>query len=256
MKLAAEDISFDYGSTPILDRVSLQVEPGVVFGLLGANGAGKSTVLRILNGMLQAREGRVIIENQPLSQMSVREIACAMAMVPQNPKALFGFTVREMVTMGRRPHHTLMSSLDDKDFEAIDAALEDCGLQELSERPVTELSGGEIQLTFVARALAQQTDILLLDEATSNLDIKHTSTILSIVRKRAAHGLAVVSIVHDLNTAVSFCDVIAFLCNGSLIGPAAPRDLITPEIIATVYGAREDRIRIHHDPFFVECQLS
>ena len=256
MKLVARDVCFGYGANPVLDKVSLQVESGSVFGLLGANGAGKSTALRILNGQLHAQAGEVMIGEQRLSQMSVRQMACVMATVPQNPKALFGFSVREVVMMGRRPHHSLMSALDARDVEAGEEAMADCGLLELAERPVTELSGGEVQLAFVARALAQQTDVLLLDEATSSLDISHTSIILSIIKQRVAKGLTVVSVVHDLNTAVSFCDSIGFLVEGELIGPGDPRELITSETLTRVYGTEEKLIKIHQDPFFVECQLA
>ncbi len=256
MKLSVNDISFSYGAIPILDQISFQVDKGAIFGLLGPNGAGKSTMLRVLNGQLQLKSGDISIENNNISDMTVRQIARNIATVPQNPKAIFGFTVRQIVTMGRRPHHSIMSSLAKKDIEIVDQALCDCGLQHLAERPITELSGGEAQLTFVARALAQKTETLLLDEATSNLDINHTTTILSIIKQRAAKGLTVISVVHDLNTAIAFCDKIAFISDGKLIGPATTQELITTEIISNVYKTKPGSIKIHKDPFFVESHLS
>lgn len=255
-KLSINNISFSYGANTILDEISFHVDKGAVFGLLGPNGAGKSTMLRVLNGQLQLQAGSITIEDNNISNMTVRQIAENIATVPQNPKALFGFSVRQIVTMGRRPHHSIMSALDKKDAEIVDQALCDCGLQHLAERPITELSGGETQLTFVARALAQESETLLLDEATSNLDIRHTTTILSIIKQRASKGLTVISVVHDLNTAIAFCDKIAFISDGKLIGPATPKELITQEIISRVYKTKPDSIKIHKKPFFVECHLS
>jgi iron complex transport system ATP-binding protein len=255
MRLSAENMGFRYGETPVLESVSLCVEPGRILGLLGANGAGKSTVLRVLNGGLPLDSGRVLLDDRSLSTMTAREIARAVATVPQNPGARFGFSIREVVGMGRRPHHSLVSALGKTDRDAIDQALGECGLQELADRPITELSGGELQLTFVARALAQQSHVLLLDEATSNLDISHTGEILSIIKRRAQEGMAVVSVVHDLNTAISFCDTIAFLVEGKLLGPGTPREMMTPETLSSVYGVPPGRVHIHQKPFFVECRL-
>lgn len=256
MNLVAEDVCFAYGSAQILDKISINISSGKVFGLLGPNGAGKSTLLRILNGQLAPRSGRVFLGEKQLADMSAKKIARHMAMVPQNPKVLFNFAVSEMVAMGRRPHQTLISALGDHDRQAVDQALESCGLIGLADRPVTELSGGETQLTFVARALAQEPDILLLDEATSNLDIRHTVTILSIIKRRASEDLTVISVVHDLNTAISFCDEIAFLSSARLIGPGPPCDLINADLLARVYRIEKSRIRVHREPFFVECDLS
>lgn len=255
MKLSVKDISFNYGTSTIIDHISFQVDAGTIFGLLGGNGAGKSTVLRVLNGQLNPQTGSISVENNNISLMTVKQIAQNIATVPQNPKALFGFSVRQIVTMGRRPHHTVMSTLDKRDEQIVNQALYDCGLQALSERAITELSGGEVQLTFVARALAQEAEILLLDEATSNLDINHTTTILSIIKRRAAKGLTVISVVHDLNTAISFCDKIAFISDGKLIGPATPQELITTEVISNVYKTKPGSIKIHKEPFFVESHL-
>ncbi len=255
MKIALHNISFSYSDAPLLDNISFHVDRGEILGLLGPNGAGKSTLLKIINRQLQPQSGEILLNDKPISNMTVRQIANNIATVPQSPKTAFGFSVREIVSMGRRPHHSMMSALDKRDIRIINQALEDCELLHLADRPITELSGGESQLTFVARALAQESDILLLDEATSNLDISHTFAILSIIKKKAANGLAVISVIHDLNTAISFCNKIAFISDGNIIGPGLPDELITKDNISNIYKVRPDHIKIHQIPFFVETRL-
>ncbi len=254
--MTLSNISFGYGTKLILKSVNLEIAHGKILGILGANGAGKSTLLRLLNGRLKVKSGSVLLAGVNIDSMSTNDIARKVAIVPQNPSAAFGFTVRELVAMGRRPYHGLMESITDRDIEAIDTALKNTSLIDIANRPITELSGGETQLVFVARALAQRPSILLMDEATSSLDINHTAQILSVVRRRVTeHMLTVVSVMHDVNQAISFCDEIVFLSGDNLIGPGTPQDLIRKDMLVNVYDVDKDKIEVHEKPLYVECRI-
>jgi len=256
MTLALNNICFGYGESPLLDNVSLTIEPAQVLGILGPNGAGKSSLLRLMNGRLQPDGGDITLEGRTLASLPASTIAQRIAMISQNPAARFGFPVEDVVAMGRRPYQGWFGALTESDHQAIETALTETGLTALRSRPITHLSGGELQLTFVARALAQDPDILLMDEATSSLDIRHTARILSLVRRRVRQGeLTVVAVIHDLNLAAAFCDRIAFLSQGRLIGPEAPATLIDTPMLVRVYEVERERIQVHRDPLHIEFRM-
>lgn len=256
MTLALNNISFGYGETRLLDDVSLAIQPAQVLGILGPNGAGKSTLLRLMNGRIQPDSGGITLDGQALATLPAAAIAQRIAMIPQNPSARFGFTVEDVVAMGRRPHQGLLGSISGHDRQAVETALTETGLTALRTRPITHLSGGELQLTFVARALAQEPAILLMDEATSSLDIRHTAQILSLVRRRVQQGtLTVVAVIHDINLAAAFCDRIGFLSKGHLIGPDTPAAMIDESTLVRVYEVDRDRIQVHRDPLHVEYRI-
>lgn len=254
--LTANNITFGYTSEPLLNDVSMMLTPRQVLGILGPNGAGKSTLLKILNGYLSPWEGTVVLGDTEIADMSPLEIGQQVAVVPQQPDFRFGYTVRELVGMGRRPYHGLFDGFSDRDSEVVEAALRNTGLSDLAERPVTTLSGGEAQLTLVARALAQETPVILLDEATSSLDLKHTIDILGTVRERAlTDNIAVGAVIHDINTAVAFCDSVIMLHNGGVVGPAPPAELVTEANLETVYGVDPSHLHIQTEPLHVAYNL-
>jgi iron complex transport system ATP-binding protein len=253
--LNVESVAYGYGREPLFSDVSFEAAPGTVLGILGPNGAGKSTLLRLLGGRFRPRSGRVCVDGRPVRDLAPEPRARLVAMVPQNPAAHFGFTVEELVAMGRRPYVGLLGRFGQDDRTAVEEALAAAGLSGLRGRSLTRLSGGETQLAFVARALAQQPRLLLLDEATSNLDIRHVAAILSVLRRRVSErGLAVVAVMHDVNLALGFCDRIAFLSDGRLTGPGIPRELVTADVLARVYGVASDTLRVHPDPFHVQVR--
>ncbi len=255
--LTAENLTFGYTKgKPLLENVSLVVPRGRVLGILGPNGAGKSTLLRLLNRRYRPWEGEIRLDDSPLTQFSIQELARRMAVVPQNPAASFDFTVEELVAMGRRPHHGLTGALSREDRNIAEEAIERTGLQRLRKRPVTLLSGGETQLAFVARALAQQAETMLLDEATASLDIKHSSEILSIIRRRVTEeGLTVAAVVHDVNVALSFCDEIVFLSRGGTMGPDKPEVMVNTNTLQEVYGVASDRVAVYEKPLHVRSRV-
>ncbi len=225
--------------TRAVEAMDLAVEPGRFYGIVGPNGSGKSTLLDLMLGYKEPASGRVLFRDRPLSSWRRRDLAREIALVPQEFALTFPFSVEEIVFMGRYPHIPRFGTPGPKDREAVLRTMERIGIASYRDRYITELSGGEKQRAVVARALVQETKVLLLDEATSNLDIKHGLQLLDLVRQRQArHGVTVVSVFHDLNQALRFCDELILLKRGRLVrcGPAA--EAATEETLERVFDVR------------------
>ncbi len=235
MILSVNDIRFSYNSHAVLDDVSFCVGKGSVLAILGVNGAGKSTLLKCLNRILHPQAGSVLLGEENLFKLSQDAIARRMGYVPQqhNPPRL---TVYEAVLLGRRPHMGL--TVGKADYAIVERTLERMGLSTLALRPVSDLSGGEMQKVMIARALAQSPTILLLDEPTSNLDLKNQMDVMGLIRTVVSDGeLMAVIAIHDLNLAVRFADQFLFLkdhCVHALVS----RDDLNAGIIEQVYGLK------------------
>ncbi len=235
------DVQFSYGGVPVLRDIHLELHHGCCYGILGPNGSGKTTLLDLLNGLLTPQSGTVEFLGHALRTWPRKKLARHMALVPQDFMVRFGFTVREVVEMGLHPHLHRFASPGPDDLALIDKVLAVTGIAHLENRSVTRLSGGEKQRVAVARALAQKPSVLLLDEATSNLDIHHSLEILHLIRNRFEQGhLQVVAVMHDLNLAAFFCDELIFLKEGRVVRQGKTEQVLTPEIIATVYGVEAE----------------
>ncbi len=235
MILSVNNIRFSYNSHPVLDAVSFAVEKGHVLAILGVNGAGKSTLLKCLNRILRPHAGSVLLGEEDLLRLPQDAIARRMGYVPQQhtqPR----LTVYEAVLLGRRPHMGM--TVGKADYAVVEQTLERMGLSALALRPVSDLSGGEVQKVMIARALAQSPKILLLDEPTSNLDLKNQMDVMGLIRTVVSdHGLMAVMAIHDLNLAVRFADHFLFLKDHQVYGLASMDDL-NAEIIEQVYGLK------------------
>ncbi len=243
----AEDVAFSYGRQPVLRDIDLQLAPGRCYGVLGPNGSGKTTLLDLLCGLLPPAQGAIRFRGRDLGRYSGRDRARLLAMVPQDFVIRFGFTVREVVAMGRHPHLHRFASLGEADHRLVDGVMAELGIAGLGNRPVTRLSGGEKQRVAVARALVQQPRALLLDEATSNLDIYHSLAILAVIRNRVRRqGLTVVAAIHDLNLAASFCDELIFLKQGRIVCQGPTDRVLEAALIDDVYGVSS---RVRQDDF-------
>jgi len=226
-----------YGSRLVLREVSLDVQGGEVVALVGPNGAGKSTLIRVVSGVLPARAGEVRLDGADLLRQSASMRARRLAVVPQLPHLPDAFTVGEIVLMGRTPHLPLWAGESRHDCEIAWRAMTRARVQELTERRVGELSGGEQQRVLLARALAQEPQVLLLDEPTAHLDLKHQVGVLELVRTLAREeNLAVLMTLHDLNQAALFSDRVALLQRGEIVAHGSPRDVFNAELLSRVYG--------------------
>jgi iron complex transport system ATP-binding protein len=211
--------------------------------LVGPNGSGKSTILRLLSGLWQATEGCVELDGTPLRKMRRRDVARRLSFVPQDTGIDFGFSVQEVVEMGRHPHRGRFESFEDSDRRSVARALEQADVAELAARPVNELSGGERQRVLIARSLATEAEILLLDEPTSNLDIDHGLEVLTLLRRLANEGKSVVVALHDLNAVMRFADRAIVLDGGRISVEGPPAEVLTEGSVAAVFGVRLERLQ-------------
>ncbi len=236
--LSAQTLSFSYSALPTLTDVDLQLQRGALRALLGPNGSGKTTLLKLLTGILAPTRGAVLYQGIPLTTMTRREIARHIALVPQELNLQFGFTVQQMVMLGRTPHVGALAGPTKNDRIVVAHVMELTETNALAERVVTELSGGEQQRVVLAMALAQEPEVLLLDEPTVHLDINHQIEILELVRKlNRERGLTVLASMHDFNLAGLYFDDIVLMDQGRIVAEGAPNAVLTPERIHTIFNA-------------------
>jgi len=219
----------------IVADASLTLHAGEFAVLLGPNGAGKTTLIRALAGVLPA-EGRIEIGGKPLQTFSLRERARRIAYLPQGHVTHWPMDVASVVALGRHPHADAFAPPTSDDRAAVEAALTATGLDALAERSVTSLSGGERARVALARALATEASILLADEPTMSLDPRHQLVVMELLVRVAHGGTAVLAVLHDLALAARFADRVLMMDRGRLVADGSPREVLTSEKIATVFG--------------------
>jgi iron complex transport system ATP-binding protein len=244
--IRATDLSFSYrrrhgGAARVLDGVSLAIARGSIVGLLGPNGAGKTTLLRILGGMAAPEAGAVFLDDQPIERLTRRQLARRVAMVPQETRSTFDFTVLDIVLMGRYPHLGAFELEGDRDLAIAREALAATGTARLEERLFATLSGGEKQRVVIASALAQSSDLLLLDEPTASLDLGYQFEIASLLRRvNRELGTTMVVCTHDLNFAAALCGGVVLLKEGRVLALGPTRTTLTAGVIRELYGVEAD----------------
>jgi iron complex transport system ATP-binding protein len=244
--LRLRDVHFSYGGPEVLAGIDLEVDAGELVAVLGPNGAGKTTLVRIATGGLAPSRGSVSLFGNPLGELPRRERARRVAVVPQESRAVFDFTVREIVRMGRAPHLGLLGIEGPADRDAAEEAMRETDLLELADHRMAELSGGEKQRVLIARALAQGSPLLLLDEPTAYLDIRHRLEVYRLARDlRASRGLTVLSVSHDINLAARFCPRVVLLHRGRVLADGPASEVITSGSLREVYGTE---VRVLPDP--------
>ena len=244
--LKATDVSFSYEegrrrTRRVIDRVSFDVERGTVVGLLGPNGSGKTTLVRILAGMLRPASGQVMLDGASVTEMSRRDLARRVALVPQETHTTFDFSVIDMVLMGRYPHLGPFELERPADLDIAREALEATGTADLESRLFRTLSGGEKQRVIIAAALAQASDLLLLDEPTTALDVGYQFEVATLLKRlNAKHGTTMIVSTHDLNLAASLCERVVLLKSGSVIAQGPTAETLTAENIRLLYNVEAD----------------
>ncbi|MFW9987550.1 MAG: ABC transporter ATP-binding protein [Candidatus Odinarchaeota archaeon] len=258
MILKVQGLNFAYNSIPILKDITFKIKKGEFLGIVGPNGSGKSTLLRNLDGILKPQEGKILIENINQKDMHRREIAKKIGYVPQKEGNIFPTTVFETVLLGRKPHITWIENKEDKKIVA--NTLERLELGNFALRDINQLSGGERQKVYIARALVQQPKILLLDEPTANLDLKHQIEVLDLLLEAKKKGVTIIIAIHDLNLALKYCDKIIILNKGDIFASGG-KEILSKENIETVYGIkvsiiqRGERIFIIPEETFDDCNI-
>lgn len=241
IKADAISLSHSGFARPVLSDVSFRVEQGEIAMLLGPNGSGKTSLLRCVCGLWRASGGRIFVDGQSLDDLAAGERAKRIAIVPQKFFSPFGFSVENLVLMGRAPHIGPFGSPGARDRALAHEAMRLVGVAALGQRDITRISGGELQLALLARALVQEAPILLLDEPTAHLDLAHQIVVMQTVQQAARErGLTVLMSVHDPNLALDFADRALMLKSGRIVGDGKPADKINARAIADVYGVDAD----------------
>ena len=244
--LLLEKIAFDYGDTFKLKGIDLLIPSGSFLALIGPNGSGKTTLMQLMSGLLAPKTGGIALDDQPLNQLSRRELARQMAVISSEQHFEFPFPVAEVVTMGRFPYLGRFEKVTRSDREIVDEALEWTQTLHLRNRPISQLSSGERQRVLIARAVAQKPSILMLDEPNVHLDLNHQIAIFRLLRRlNQDSGVTVVVVLHDLTAAAVFCQTVALLCEGKLVKTGPPQEVITTQILRDAYRAD---IEVHPSP--------
>src|SRR6266702_5461277 len=234
--LDVDGLTFGYAKQPLLYAVHLQVRRGEMVGLLGPNGSGHTTLLRLISGVLRPQQGTILLEGKDLKTWGRRGIARRVAVVPQELHMPFAFTVEQMVNLGRTPYLNLLGTRTKEDQRIVEHALQAADIQPLAGRIFNELSGGERQRVIVALALAQQPALLLLDEPTSHLDIKYQIDVLELVQQlNRETGVTVIAAMHDLNLAARYFPRLLLFQRG-VVADAGPAEVLEPQLLRRVYG--------------------
>jgi iron complex transport system ATP-binding protein len=239
---AVANASFGYalpggGRREVLRDVSMELRPGEVVGLLGPNGSGKTTMLRLLTGQLAPDLGSVVFGGRPVGSWRRDALARRVAVLPQQLDLPAGFRVAELVEMGRAPHARSLFGSTAEDERAVRQALVDAEALDLAHRFADELSGGERQRVLVAMALAQEPEFLLLDEPTLHLDLAHQVALLRTIRRLGAQrSLTVLAVLHDLNLAAAFAPRVVVLADGSVAADGPAGEVLTPALVGRVFG--------------------
>ncbi|MDQ0091977.1 iron complex transport system ATP-binding protein [Paenibacillus anaericanus] len=240
-RLHTTELNIGYGDTAIVNDLNLTVPTGQITALVGANGSGKSTILKTMARLMKPKSGGVLLDGQSIHSQSTKQVAKQLAILPQNPTAPDGLTVSELVAYGRFPHQKGFGTMTSEDKSIIQWSIEVTGMTDFYDRPVDQLSGGQRQRAWIAMALAQQTEILFLDEPTTFLDMAHQLEVLHLLHKlNKEEGRTIIMVVHDLNHASRYAHHIVAIKSGTVISEGTPQQVMTKGVLRKVFGIEAD----------------
>lgn len=232
------NVSCGYNGTVVVKDISFAVQDGQRLCIVGPNGCGKSTLLKAIVGLIDST-GQIEIDGVDLSRLKRREIACKMAFMSQISSVYFSYTVFETVMLGRYPKmsRSVFATATQADIDFVDTCIAAVDIAHLKNRAITDLSGGELQRVFLAKAFAQDPDIILLDEPTNHLDLKHQIELMEHLNKWSANGnKIVIAVLHDINLALSFADKILLLSHGEMAAFDTMEAVLSGDSFNEVYG--------------------
>lgn len=234
--ISTKELDISYDDVLIVSDMEMDIKQGKITSIIGPNGCGKSTVLKAIGRILKPKKGLVLLSGEDIKKLSTKEIATKMAILPQTPTAPSGLTVSELIAYGRFPHQKGFGKLTAKDKEIIQWALSVTKLLDYEEREVDTLSGGQRQRVWIAMALAQQTDLILLDEPTTYLDMSHQMEVLELLYElNRTQGCSIVMVLHDLNLAARFSDIMIAMRDGKIIKQGNPKEVMRVEVLKETF---------------------
>lgn len=235
-RLRGRGISVGYGEKTVIHELDVEIPTAELTVIVGPNACGKSTLLRGLARTLPVSSGTVELDGEPIGSFSPKEVARRLGMLPQTPIAPDGIVAGDLVARGRYPHQGVLKQWSQADELAVTEAMARARVNELQDRMVSQLSGGQRQRVWIALALAQQTPILLLDEPTTYLDLSHQIEVLNLTRQLHRDGITVVVVLHELNLAFRYATHLIVMKDGQIVVEGDPREIVTAELIESVYG--------------------
>lgn len=256
MPLVASDIECGYGDGPVVKGVSFSLDHGHIVTVLGPNGVGKTTLFRAVLGFLPIDGGTIELDGKPLESLSRPEVARTIAYVPQKQNIPFAYTVEEAVLMGRAPHLKLLQQPGPEDRKIARDALDELGLGHLAKKPCTEVSGGELQMICIARALAQQPSYLVMDEPTASLDFGNQAKVLEQIMSLAQSGIGVLLTTHDPEQAFALESDVVLLQRGHRCRSGACEHVLTEEALSETYGVDVLIQKLSHKGREVTCCMA
>ena len=234
--LNINNVSFGYNhQSKQVDNISIKLRAGELTGIIGPNGAGKSTLLKIAAGIIMPNSGNVQLGDSDIHSIDRKEVAKKLGYLPQHINIVPGYSVEQVVAMGRFCHLQGFGFISKSDTSIVEQAMTEAQIEKFRARPIECLSGGEQQRALLGSILAQQPEILLLDEPTTGLDLHHQSSFFTLLARQAKLGKAVMTVTHDLNLAAKYCDRLILLNEGKLIVEGKPEEVITQEHISKIY---------------------
>ncbi|WP_405154234.1 ABC transporter ATP-binding protein [Paenibacillus sp. FSL K6-0108] len=240
-RLETSKLDIAYEERLIVDNLNIQIPQGKITALVGANGSGKSTILKTMARIMNPKAGSVLLDGKSIHKQSTREVAKQLAILPQNPTAPEGLTVTELVSYGRFPYQKGFGSMRAEDKRMIEWAIEVTGMTEFHDRPIDQLSGGQRQRAWIAMALAQETDILFLDEPTTFLDMAHQLEVLQLLEQlNATANRTIVMVVHDLNHASRYAHHMIGIKKGKAIATGSPVEVMNCDVLREVFNIEAD----------------
>ena len=238
-RLRGEKLTLGYGKKIVARDLSVTIPDGHFTAIIGPNGCGKSTLLRTLSRLMTQVEGSVLLDGEQIQRFASKEVARRIGLLAQNATTPGDITVQELVARGRYPHQPLFTRWRKEDDEAVNRAMQATGMTDLAQQSVDTLSGGQRQRAWIAMVLAQETSIMLLDEPTTWLDISHQIDLLELLSDlNRTQGYTLAAVLHDLNQACRYATHLIALRDGEIVAQGAPKEIVTPELIARIYGMR------------------
>lgn len=235
-KLEIKNLSYKIENKNILENINFKIEEGEIIGIIGANGSGKTSLLKCLNGINEINTGEIYLNNKNIKDYSSKELARNISFMNQNTNIDFDFPCIDIVVLGRYPYLKRFQEYSDEDIKKAEFYMKKTNTLEFKNRIITELSGGEKQRVLFAKTLTQESNLILLDEPTASLDMKYEEEIFSLISELKSQNKSIVVVIHNLRLALKYCTRLILLFNGNIIADDIPKNVITEENLKNIFG--------------------